>query len=53
MESKQIPPILKLIVDNAKKPRSQKADEAGRLFVLGQLTVGELITALGAGHSTS
>jgi hypothetical protein len=44
-----IQPILKifeLILDNAQKSRSQKADEAGKLFVLGQLTVAEYITAL-------
>jgi hypothetical protein len=46
MPNQPIPKIFELIVDNAKKPRSQKADEAGRLFVLGQLTVAEYIAAL-------
>jgi hypothetical protein len=46
MESQQIPPIFKLIADNALQPRSQQADEAGRLFVLGRLTIAEYIAAL-------
>jgi len=41
-----IPKILESILDNAQKSRSQKADEAGKLFVLGQLTVAEYIAAL-------
>jgi len=46
MRNQPIPKIFKLIVDNAQKPRSQKADEAGKLFVLRQLTVAEYIAAL-------
>jgi hypothetical protein len=46
MPNQPIPKIFELIVDNAQKRRSQKADEAGKLFVLGQLTVAEYIAAL-------
>jgi len=40
------PPILKLILDNVRKPPSPKEREAGRLFALGQLTIAEYIAAL-------
>ncbi len=46
MPNQPIPKIFELIVDNAQKRRSQKADEAGKLFVLGQLTVAEYIAVL-------
>ncbi len=45
MANDTIPPILRLIMEDANRPRSRNEDEATRLFVLGQLTVTEYIVA--------
>jgi hypothetical protein len=44
--SDQIPPFLKLIIDEARRPRFAKEDEAARRFVLGQSTLGQFVTEL-------
>jgi len=43
--NQQIPPILRMIMSNARRPRSQKANEAGR-FILGRLTLAQYLAAL-------
>jgi hypothetical protein len=44
--SDQIPPILKFIFEESRRPRSEQEQEAWRRFVQGQSTIGQLVTEL-------
>jgi hypothetical protein len=41
-----VPPVLQLIVDEARRSRLPEEIDAGRWLVLGRITLGEYITAL-------
>lgn len=45
MANDNIPPILRLIIEDANRPRSKEEDEAARRFVLGSGTIAEYVTA--------
>jgi hypothetical protein len=45
MLNDNIPPILRLIIEDANRPRSKEEDEAARRFVLGSGNIAEYMTA--------
>lgn len=46
MTSETIPPILKLIIEEGQRPRSEKEHAAAHLFVLGKSTVEQYMNVL-------
>ncbi len=45
MVNDNIPPIMRLIIEDANRPRSKEGDEAARRFVLGSETIAEYVAA--------
>jgi hypothetical protein len=46
-----VPPALKWILGEARRPRSVEEDEAGRRLIMGEISFGEYLTALHAARS--
>jgi hypothetical protein len=46
MTRNETPPSLEWIIDQARRPRSQREIEAGRLLLLGRITIGEFLAVL-------
>jgi hypothetical protein len=44
-----VPPVLEWILDEARRPRSAEEVEAGRLLILGEISLGQYLTIL---HNT-
>ena len=41
-----LPPVLQWVLDEAHRLRSAEEDEAGRLLILGEISLGEYLTVL-------
>jgi hypothetical protein len=41
-----VPPVLQRVLDEARRPRSAEEGEAGQRLFLGQISLGEYLTAL-------